>query len=58
MVDAGLLKKMLAGMKRLLGSVYEKNGFLTVAKGYIPSFSSPFLLHFSYWFDPLLVTDK
>jgi hypothetical protein len=49
---------MLAGMKRLLGSVYKRNGFLTVTKGSILSFSSPFLSHFSYWFDPLLVTDK
>ena len=58
MAEAGLLKKMLAGMKRLLGSVYEKNGFLTVGKGSVPSFSSLFLLHFSYWFDTLQVAEK
>jgi hypothetical protein len=40
--ETGLLKKMLAGMKRLLGSVYGKHGFLTVAEGSILSFSSPF----------------
>jgi len=39
---------MLAGMKRLLGSVYEKNGFLTVAKvlsfPFLPLFYRIFLI--------------
>jgi len=52
------LKKMLAGMRRLLGPDIKKNSGYTVTKVLFLTLLPIFSLHFTYWFGLVLLTGQ